>query len=94
MDYLTDPREIRKRLTEAAYRGSRIDGLESGSNAMNVPASMVRNVMNMAEANGFSGEDAMTLLAYHALLRYEDALDRLIDQLNISPAPPFAPPNA
>ena len=90
---LTDPREIRKLLTEAAYRGDRIDGNQDGFGCMNMPASMMRNVMRLAEAHGYSGEDAMTVLAYHALLRYEDALDRLIEQLNITPAPPLVRPN-
>ena len=91
---LTDPREIRKLLNDAAYRGGRIDGNKAVFGCMNMPASMMRNVMRMAEAQGYSGEDAMTVLAYHALLRYEDALDRLIEQLNITPASPLVMPNA
>ena len=91
---LTDPREIRNLLNDAAYRGGRIDGNKAVFGCMNMPASMMRNVMRMAEAQGYSGEDAMTVLAYHALLRYEDALDRLIEQLNITPASPLVMPNA
>ena len=91
---LTDPREIRKLLNDAAYRGGRIDGNKDVFGCMNMPASMMQNVMRMAEAQGYSGEDAMTVLAYHALLRYEDALDRLIEQLNITPASPLVMPNA
>jgi hypothetical protein len=90
---LTDPREIRKLLNEAAYRGGRIDGNKDSFGCMNMPASMMRNVLRMAEAQGYSGEDAMTVLAYHALLRYEDALDRLIQQLNITPTPHLVMPN-
>lgn len=76
---LDDPREIRKLLMDVAFRDSRIDGNNVNYNAINAPASMVHHVMNMARARGYSGEDTMTVLAYHALLRYEDALDRLLN---------------
>jgi hypothetical protein len=90
---LTDPREIRKLLTNAAYRGDRIDGKRGRFEGMNTPSLMARNVMQMAECNGYSGEDAMTVLAYHALLYYEDALDRLINDLNLRPSPPLVTTN-
>ena len=90
---LTDPREIRKLLAKAAARGDRIDGNRDGFGAMNEASVMARNVMKMAEYQGYSGEDAMTVLAYHALLRYEDALDRLIEDLNLRLSPSLVTPN-
>ncbi len=87
-DPLNDPREIRKLLKEVAYRGTRIDGNLYDMRALNMSAQVVGHVMKMSEAQGYSGEDAMTLLAYHALLRYEAALDRLLEQAFLTPSAP------
>ena len=84
---LTDPREIRKLLQEIAYRGSRIDRKESGEYAISMTGNITRHVMQMAEIQGYSGEDTMAMLAYYALLQYESAMDRLLDMVNTSPAP-------
>ena len=56
---------------------------------------LVKTVKDLAAVHGLSGEDEMTLLAYHALLGYEKAMDRLIDQLNVTPLRPpmFKPPS-
>ena len=82
---LDDPREIRKHLNEVSRNGCRVDGKRISDFSMNAPSAMLRNVLIAAEIQGYSGEDLMTVLAYNALLRYEDVLDRLIEQLNITP---------
>ena len=87
-DHLTDPREMRKLLSRVAYRGDRIDGKDE-LNAVSGASSLARNVMHMAEAQGLSGEDAMTVLGYHALLQYERTLDMLLHEAQINPRPPM-----
>jgi len=80
-EYLTDPREIRKKLREVAYRSTRIDGpAESGP--WHQASFLVRTNLRMSDATGMSGEDAMTILAYTALLAYEKATDQLLANLN------------
>ena len=76
---LTDPREIRKLLHEAAYLGVRIDqNPEYPKIGFNVHA-VVRNSFKMAELFGLTGEDKMTMVAYHALLQCEQLTDRLLE---------------
>lgn len=99
-EHLTDPREIRKLLSRVAYRGDRIDG-KVERNGISSAGSLTHNVMQMAAAQGLSGEDAMTVLAYHALLQYERTLDMLLHEARITvhgliltptPTPADAPP--
>ena len=85
-DHLTDPREMRKLLSRVAYRGDRIDGKDE-LNAVSAASSLARDVMHMAEAQGLSGEDAMTVLAYHALLQYERTLDMLLHEARMAIKP-------
>ena len=87
---LSDPREIRAMLKRAAYRGERIDGKEMNWTAISTPAStLARRVFDMAEYTGLSGEDAMTILAYHALIAYEGLYDKVLHDVSISPTPIF-----
>mgnify|MGYP000031477267 CR=1 FL=1 len=81
---LTDPREIRKLLTEVAYTGRRIDGANMAER-ISIAQSLVRRCRDMAQSSGLSGEDAMTLLAYHALLGYEKTMDLLLEEARTRP---------
>lgn len=85
MKELTDVREIRKLLDAAAFRGERIDGNPQGFPSISVVASLVRQVMDLGRHQGYSGEDTMTLLAYHALLRYEQMTDQILYAHNTTP---------
>lgn len=82
---LSDPREIRKALQRTAYRGGRIS--DDRQDSMGLP--LVRAVLNMCESLGYSGEDTMTVLAYHALLAYENLLDAERERLVMSINPPI-----
>lgn len=82
---LTDPREMRKALRMAAWRGLRIDGKPA---IMPSPAAnLARTAHHAAEHAGWSGEDEMTVLAYHALLALEQANDRELRRAMLEPAP-------
>lgn len=76
---LTDPREIRKHLREVLYRGGRIDCQEHRRGLIAPVSGLVRHLMTHCEIEGMSGEDTWTIVAYHALLEWESAMDRLID---------------
>jgi len=83
-DPLNDPREVRKLLTNAAYTGERIDNGKQ-SNRLSMASGLVRTVRDMAQHAGLSGEDHMTMLAYHALMGYEKCMDMMLDQEMLSP---------
>lgn len=72
-----DPREMRKRIHEMARYGTRLDDKESSS--VSAAANVALPIMNWGESEGWSGEDTMTAIAYHALLRYEAAMDQLLN---------------
>jgi hypothetical protein len=80
-----DPREMRQRIKHAMHGSSRVDGKPLGRYSIPPAAAMIRNVLYSAEANGWSGEDAMTMLAYHALVGYEDLYDRVLSDALLSP---------
>ncbi len=86
-DTPTDPREMRKAMQAAVYRGERVDGTGRSRGSMSVAAVLARNVMQSAEIQGFSGEDTMTAVAYYALCELERMNDRLLEQLYLMPAP-------
>lgn len=71
-----DPRGMRKRLQEYAYRGGE---------------PMVKMVLDSARYQGLSGEDTMTWLAFEALkgLEYLKALH--IEKIMLEAAPPMIP---
>ena len=89
----TDPREMRKRISTAAYRGDRIDGNNMGRFSYSSAASLAHAVLVASEAQGYSGEDCMTVLAYNALVRYEDLMDRLLENYQRTPIPHFIAPS-
>lgn len=93
-----DPRDMRKAINEAAR--CRWD-FANDREIMASSSVLIRQILMCAEKAGYSGEDAMTMLAYHALLRYEKVMCQLIDFHNLqvpahvvsSPAaPPTQPP--
>jgi hypothetical protein len=93
MKTLTEPREIRRFMRQAARRGGRIDGGSISNGkwqcSYSVPAMLIHQVMSMADMEGLSGEDAMTVLAYRALLHLEKCYDERIELLNMTSNPPF-----
>lgn len=82
---LTDLREIRKRLTEVRCGRNRVDGRPYGMHMLRAMSPLVSQCMTLAEHEGWSGEDAMTLLAYHALLALERSQDALYEEAMLSP---------
>jgi hypothetical protein len=89
---LHDPREMRKVMMLAIHRGDRIDGNDFPYK-INSASALARNVIYSAESMGYSGEDTMTMLAYHALLALEQSNDRLLEMANLSPTPLMVPTN-
>lgn len=88
MAELTDVREMRKAITEMSYTGNSI--LE-GPGGYSFSAVLARHCRDAALYQGLSGEDAMTLLAYHALLSLEKANKSLLDYYNCTPVRTFVP---
>jgi hypothetical protein len=80
---LTDPREVRKLLGLVVRGHANING----DGPPGACCALVRNTMMAAEVAGLSGEDAMTMLAYRALLALEATQERLLEQLSFSPPP-------
>ena len=67
-----DPRGMRKRLQEYAYRGGE---------------PIVKAVLDAARYQGLSGEDTMTWLAFEALKGMEQYKRMVIDEAMLRPAP-------
>lgn len=87
MSELTDVREMRKAITEMRYTGRDLSGGYSGPSI----ASMVaRQCLDSAQNAGLSGEDAMTLLAFHALERLDAVSKQLLDYAALMPPSRFA----
>ena len=81
---LTDPREIRKLLT-GGRPPDRIDGTDQQWRIPSPASNLARNVLTMCKIKGLSGEDTMTMLAYHALMAFEKSTDQQLDMLNTMP---------
>ncbi len=56
-----------------------VQGMRKRINEMSRHDPLVRSVMDASYYQGLSGEDTMTTLAYHALLRYERIRDLQLD---------------
>lgn len=50
---------------------------------------LIRHCANRAEADGLTGEDAMTVIAYYALRWLEDSYERELDAFNMRAVPPM-----
>lgn len=74
---LTDVREMRKLFVQMRHgRNSFSDPCDFA-----LSANLVRRCFDAAECQGLSGEDAMTLLAYHALQSLDTTQNRLLEML-------------
>lgn len=83
----TDPRELRKHIKEVSRSGERIDADHAKGFAAH--GSLARNVLMMCEYKGYSGEDAMTVLAYALMVDNQWLFDMLLEQANLSTARPI-----
>lgn len=81
-----DVREMRQRINRAAYGRERVDGKDV-RDSIPPAGALINAIMNLAQRDGWSGEDTMTALAYHALVQYESMYDRVLDGIVISPMP-------
>jgi hypothetical protein len=72
-------RVMRQKIAKTAFGGDRLDGKPAPGYLMSNASSLAKAVLNDAEYRGLSGEDAMTALAFHALIKYEEAMDRLLN---------------
>lgn len=86
---LTEPREVRKHLLKVMHGRERVDGRRPEGYSMATSSAILCNTVRWGEAQGWSNEDTMTMLAYQALLAYEAIADRMIEGLNLTPHPPF-----
>lgn len=89
MDETIDPREMRKRIAEASRRGTPVSGKAVPPGQMTVGGVLARHIMIFAEREGMSGEDTMTMLAYHALIALEQSQARLLEMAMLTPAQPL-----
>lgn len=78
----TDPREMRKMLNDMRRSGRSFT--DHTPDQYSTTAHLVRQCLNAAEYQGWSGEDAMTLLAYSALTQLERVNKLLLDQAMVS----------
>jgi len=81
---LTDPREIRRLLQDCSYGIKRIDGTEVSIGVFSLAGGIVHKVNCLADINGLSCEDKMTLMAYHSLLMFEKAMDQRIEESRLA----------
>jgi len=85
---MNDPREMRKRLIKVSYGRTRLDG--KPEDVFGMPSHgvhLVRTVFLLGEAQGWSGEDTMTALAFHLLGEYERVYDLVLKQAMLNPTP-------
>ncbi len=84
MESITDVREMRRILTDMRYGGYSpfTKGREISTAAM-----LVRQIMDAGQHCGWSGEDVMTALAYHALLQLDEAQGRILERVRLDPGP-------
>ena len=73
-----DINEMRRRIHDVAYLGCRVDG-EEGSRNFSATSATVHQVYQIAARDGLSGEDRMTMLAYHLMAQYESLFDKVLD---------------
>lgn len=85
-----DPREMRKLIMNYAHGRASLDGTRAWPTECDAAKSLVRNVLQAAQFNGLSGEDAMTMLAFHALTSLAEANKRLLDMISVTPTQPLS----
>jgi hypothetical protein len=84
---MNDPREMRQVINKAAYGRERVDGKPMRTSGIPPAAALICAILNQARINGWSGEDAMTALAYHALVHYEGLHDTVLFDAFTQPSP-------
>lgn len=81
-------RDMRKAINDARAGYTRADG--TGKRGTLPPTSaMIQACLIMCQREGLSGEDTMTVLAYHALVGYEKLHDLVMEQISLTVNPPF-----
>ena len=81
---LTDPREMRKELIRVSYTGgSLLD--DDPRRFPGAGSALLRNIRNMAEAQGLSGEDFYTCMAWHLALSCQRMEGQLLEFLISQP---------
>lgn len=88
---VTDIREMRKLIREMIHTGR---CLADPGQKISTASILARTCLDHAACAGLSGEDAMTLLAYHALLRLDEVYSRLLDYASMTPVSQFVPQTA
>lgn len=91
---LTDANQMRILLDQVACGHKRIDGLYVDEecalqDAFDTTSALTRRIFDLARFTGLSGEDKMTVLAYHALLQLQKMTKMNIDHLMFTPAKQF-----
>jgi hypothetical protein len=89
IDLTEDPRAMRVAINRAG-RGRRWAS-ESGPETLGSihTETVIHQARCVSEANGDTGEDAMTRIAYAALVSLERYGSRLMDHASLNPSPPF-----
>jgi hypothetical protein len=90
MSHLTDPREMRKALNAVAYKGRSLtpDGPDW---AYQYGAAQLRNCMEHGRNQGLSGEDTMTIIAYHLMLELNRLGEMVLRDKLIKPSAGLVP---
>lgn len=84
----TSIQEMRQRITRASAGRERVDGRPvRGVMGPSSAAPIIRTARHLADREGLSGEDMMTMIAYQALVSYEAAMDRLLDDASLRTDP-------
>ena len=92
-DLSVDPREMRKRMLNYRFDQCGLDGTQYPSALPYRGAQILaRRVMVLCEREGYSGEDAMTVLAYAALVQLEKHVNATLDELVTRPLGNYYPP--
>lgn len=86
-EHMTDPREMRKAIKRVSRGRDRVDGSPLRQTEIPALGGLIHSIEQAAYHHGWSGEDEMTALAFHALLRCEALHDQLMNYLCASPSP-------
>lgn len=78
-------RKIRGEFIAVLHRGGRFDG--KNAKMPSIAPALMRNVMNMASANGLSPEEALLVLSFEALKMVELLNDQILEYHLTTPHP-------
>jgi hypothetical protein len=68
---------------------STIEGMRRAIYQASRESVLIRQILRIAEVRGLSGDDTMTMLAYHALRSLEDQWEVNLRTAELSPIPPL-----